>query len=150
MTVRVEADDPGARRDSHAVAAGRGQIAIMTQNGDAKRAGKARVIGHRPLNLGARVVHREFPVVTDLVEATPCETVQLDAGSATVDDDVSAFKTTHFGTADVCMDPFQDRAGGVLSAKQTHGYAREQAPPTRSPGFSLRKKLNPIHIEQTK
>ena len=117
LTGRIQTHGPDACRDCRTVAGGRGQIAVVPQNGDAKRAGEARVIGHRTLNLGAKVMHGEVAMVTDFIETAPRKTVQFDARSATIDNDVSALKTTHFGTVGNSTDPAPGRIAVVFSAK---------------------------------
>jgi len=128
--------------------AGGRKIAIVPQNGDAKRAGETRVVGHRTLNLGAKVVHREVPMLTDFIETAPRETVQLDARTATVDHDVSALKTTHFGTAGYSADLHRIVSDSFSQPSRQFDLASIRPPPKHTPGFSLRKKLNLFHIEQ--
>ena len=141
LTGRIQTHGPDVWCDCGTVAGGRGQIAVVAQNGDAKRAGETRVIGHRTLNLGAKVMHSEVAMVTDFIETAPRETVQFDARSATIDNDVSALKTTHFGTVGNSTNPAPDCIGVIFSAKPPIRHSLDPPPPSDTPGFSLRKKL---------
>lgn len=121
----------------------------MPQDGDTKRAGETRVIGHRTLNFSAKVMHAKLTMVANLIKTAPCKTVQFDTRSPTVDDHVSALKTTHFGTAGYSADPHRIVSDSFSQPSRQFDLPLIRPPPKYTPGFSLRKKLNPTHIDQT-
>jgi len=82
-------------------------------------------------------------MVTDFIETAPRETVQFDARSATIDNDVSALKTTHFGTVGNSTDPAPDCIGVIFSAKPPIRHSLDPPPSEQHTRFQPPQEAQP-------